>query len=148
MRLWDYRLLPYLPKGQLLSQKRECDLIWNDIAKGKQTNHILINYIWEYDAPKEELSVYYKRLCYEFARRGFKFNWNKNALPNLNDCMCVIPFDKHHNKRYLVQCFYNLQEKYDRGQKDFDLETYRKLVKFVDNEVNFNFDYLLNLKEE
>ena len=40
-------------------------------------------------------------------------------------------FVKHHTDRYLMQCFYNLQEKYDRGQKDFDRETYEKLLKFI-----------------
>ena len=44
MRCWHYKLLPYLPNSQLIAQKRECDLIWKDIAKGKQTNHILIIY--------------------------------------------------------------------------------------------------------
>ena len=56
MRLWHYKLLPYLPKGQLLAQKRECDLIWKDIKNGKKTNHILINYIWDYENPVKELS--------------------------------------------------------------------------------------------
>ena len=139
MRLWHYKLLPYLPKGQLLSQKRECDLIWKDIANGKQTNHILINYIWEYDEPVEELGVYYKRLCYEFARRGFKFNLSKYAHINLNDCSNVKPFDKHHNKQYALQCFFNLQEKFMRGQKDFDKQSYDNLCEFMFLKYDFVF---------
>ena len=142
MRLWGWQILPFLPKSQLLSQKRECDLIWKDIANGKQTNHILINYIWEYDEPVEELGVYYKRLCYEFVRRGFKFNWSKYAHINLNDCSNVKPFDKHHNDRYLLQCFYNLQEKFDRGQKDFDIETFCKLHDGVFGILNADEEYL------
>ena len=44
------------------------------------------------------------------------------------------PFKNHHDNRYLLQCFYNLQEKYDRGQKDFNLLDYSKLENFVKNE--------------
>ena len=36
-----------------------------------------------------------------------------------------------HDDRYLRQCFYNLQEKYDRGQKGFTKETYIALAEFV-----------------
>ena len=56
------------------------------------------------------------------------------------------PFVNHHNNRYLLQCFYNLQEKYDRGQKDFDNETFRNLVIFIDNELNYDCNLLLNIK--
>ena len=44
MRIWHRDLLPYLPKSQLLAQKRECDLIWKDIANGKQTLNEINNY--------------------------------------------------------------------------------------------------------
>ena len=37
MRLWHSKILPYLPDSQILSQKRECDLIWKDILNGKKT---------------------------------------------------------------------------------------------------------------
>lgn len=126
MKLWHYALLPYLPKGQLLSQKRECDLIWKDIAKGKQTNHILINYIWEYEDYKKELSLYYWLLKHEFRRRGFNFRDCKNAQL-LTKMEWEFPFKNHHNNRYLLQCFMNLCEKYDRGQKDFDEQTFKRL---------------------
>ncbi len=41
MRLWHYKLIPFLPKGQLLSQWRELNSIF-----AKQEHHILINYIY------------------------------------------------------------------------------------------------------
>ena len=69
MRLWHYELLSYLPNSQLIAQKRECDLIWKDIAAGKQTNHILINYIWSYEDYKEQLTIYYWLLKKEFINR-------------------------------------------------------------------------------
>lgn len=136
MRLWNWQLLPYLPDSQLLSQKRECDLIWKDIAKGKQTNHILINYIWKYEDYLKELSVYYWLLKEEFDKRGFKFNFSNNFVTkNVFYGYNYKPFSKHHDQQYLVQCFYNLQEKYVRGQKDFDRNTYIKLEQFVRNGV-------------
>ena len=134
MRLWHIDLLKYLPKLQLLSQKREMDLIWKNLAMGVQTNHILINYVWEYDEYEKELYVYYKALEKEFKRRNFKFNHSKYCLANYDYIIWYQPFKQHHNFRYLEQCYYNLEEKYDRKQKDFDLETYLKLRKFYMNE--------------
>lgn len=132
MRLWHYKLLPYLPKSQLIAQKRECDLIWKDIAAGKQTNHILINYIWSYEDYKMQLASYYYLLEKEYENRGFIF---------IDMCPLLIyetkltnkPFNIHHNDRYLLQNFYNLQEKYDRGQKDFYYTTYKKLLIFMED---------------
>lgn len=135
MRLWHYELLPYLPKSQLIAQKRECDLIWKDLASGKQTNHILINYIWTYHKPDIELYQYYTMLADEFDRRGFKFNFSEYINEDYYR-VTLHPFANHHNKQYLIQCFYNLQEKYIRGQKDFDYHTYMALSEFVRKEVN------------
>ena len=132
MRLWHYSLLPYLPNSQLIAQKRECDLIWKDIASGKQTNHILINYIWTYEDYKNQLTIYYWILKNEFKKRGFNFRDSSNANLLITYDMLKTPFEHHHNDKYLVQCFYNLQEKYDRGQKDFSYDTYKDLLKFME----------------
>lgn len=40
-------------------------------------------------------------------------------------------FSLHHNNRYLLQCFYNLQEKFDRKQRDFSKEEYQRLENFI-----------------
>lgn len=141
MRLWSSDLFPYLPKGQLLSQKRECDLILKDYLNGKQTNHILINYIWEY--PIENLIKYYVLLEREFIRRGFRFKRNyvdtiifeiqckkgKLELP-------CFPFFLHHDNLYLLTCFWNLREKFYGNQKDFSVEEYQALYKYVDKATN------------
>ena len=133
MRLWHIDLLPYIPNSQLLSQKRECDLIWKDIAEGKETNHILINYIWEYENPKVELFTYYLALYKEFTNRHFKFNSSKycdvkNVLRNANNYHI---FSRHHNREYIKICYYNLKEKYMRGQKDFSKECFQKLHDYM-----------------
>lgn len=132
MRLWHYELISFLPNSQLIAQKRECDLIWKDIAAGKQTNHILINYIWEYEDYKKELSLYYYLLKKEFDKRGFKFRICDDAYL-LTEYNFDEPFKNHHNNRYLLQNFYNLQEKYDRGQKDFSYGIYKKLLIFMED---------------
>lgn len=147
MRCWHYLLLPYLPKSQLLAQKRECDLIWKDIANGEKTNHILINYIWEYEDYKKQLNIYYCLLKKEFDKRGFKFNPKHDMLKlDLVESYCKVtqPFKFHHNRRYLLQCFMNLSEKYFRKQRDFDQETYDKLYDFVNKELNNILDDINN----
>lgn len=135
MRLWHWKILPYLPKSQLLAQKRECDLIWKDIGEGRKTNHVLINYIWEYEDYKEELALYYDLLKMEFKRRGFNFNYNPNSIVVI-DCNSHLPFYKHQDNRYLVECYFNLEEKQRRGQKDYDIKTFLELYTFVNNETN------------
>ena len=129
MRLWHYELIQYLPKSQLLAQWRELNSIFK-----KQDKHILINYIYEY--PKEDLMSYSYMVVNEMLRRGYKIknttNWNTYFKENLG-LLPDKPFKNHHHYRYLKQCFYNLQEKYDRGQKDFSEEQYNKLNKFVIN---------------
>jgi len=123
MRLWHYQLIPYLPKSQLLAQWRELNSIFK-----KQDKHILINYIYEY--PKDDLYSYTNMVVKEMTKRGYKIhidNWCNYFLDGITYKNIKQPFKNHHNFRYLQQCFYNLQEKYDRGQKDFSKELYDKL---------------------
>ena len=135
MRLWHYRILEVLPDSQLLAQKRECDLIWKDIKNDKKTNHILINYIWKYEEQdrNKQLASYYYLLEKEFNNRGFKFRDNCPVI--YFEDYDNKPFKEYHNVQYLMQCFFNLQEKYIRGQKDFSEEQYNKLMDFVRKEL-------------
>lgn len=137
MRLWCVDMIPYLPNSQLwlLAQKREVDLIWKDIAEGRKTNHILINYIWEYENYKAELFTYYLKLEKEFYNRHLRFNRSKYC-----EELFIIrwdnlyPFAQHHTKEYLLICYYNLKEKFMRGQKDFDILTFNRLTEFIESE--------------
>lgn len=133
MRLWHKDLIPYLPRQQLIAQWRECCLIATLLAKDHTPNHILVNPIIIYD-PAHFIS--YCSLVYKEAyERGYKINdkskkklendihaWQiflKYELPwDLEDRIPLkydMVFDGWHNDRYLAQCYYNLQEKYDRG---------------------------------
>ena len=127
-----------MPKSQLIAQWRELNSIFK-----KQDNHILINYIYEYD--KEELLEYTCYVIQTMQRNGIKINSYENlqnyfgltdkeimSLMFLDQTLIkFIPFKKHHTLRYLKQCFWNLAEKYDRGQKDFDEKLYQRLEKYV-----------------
>lgn len=141
MRLWHYKLIPFLPKSQLLAQWRELNSIFK-----KQDKHILINYVYEYG--KEDLMEYSIRIMSEMRRRNISIKSIQNYSlyfgkegKKIFDHLCLLrgqsknnrynPFPNHHTDRYLLQCFYNLQEKYDRGQKDFSEEQYKKLEEFI-----------------
>lgn len=154
MRLWHYKLIPYLPNSQLLAQWRELNSIFK-----KQDKHILINYIYEY--PKNDLAVYTCMVISEMEKRKFKinnlqnaisyFNWNDEfiykCIPNLKNAnIKIIPFKNHHNDRYLLQCYFNLQEKYDRGQKDFSEDEYWKLYEIAEK-IN-NRVWICDLEQE
>ena len=141
MRLWDYRLIKngLLPQSQLIAQWRELNVIY----KSEKVNHILINYVYNY--PKADLYMYSVFVIEELERCGFKVksleNFNnyfkdfegKGLYRRLKDIFTPFPF--HQNNRYLLQCFMNLQEKYDRGQRDFTREQYEKMRNFVIGEL-------------
>ncbi len=134
MRLWHYKLLPYLPNSQLIAQWRELNSIFK-----KQDKHILINYIYEY--PKMDLLIYSEMVIGEMWHREYKLKTQnfENYFDDLNmetyNVKHYEPFKNHHTDRYLIQCFYNLQEKFDRGQKDFTKERYEELAKYVVNDM-------------
>ena len=136
MRLWHWQLIPYLPKSQLVAQWRELNSIFK-----KQDKHILINYVYEY--PKNCLFGYSSKVITEMKKRGYKIknwdNWDNYFKDIKKDHTCddyvhINPFKNHHNKQYLEICYFNLEEKYIRGQKDFDDETWNKLNDFVKKE--------------
>ena len=129
MRLWHIDLIPYLPKSQLLAQWRELNSIFK-----KQDKHILISYIYDY--PKEYLWWYSQVVINEIQKRCYDIktwdNYNKYfsyTEPNFN-----LRF-KEHNNQYLTMNYWNLAEKYIRGQKDFTKEVWDKLDEFYKKEM-------------
>ena len=150
MRLWHKTLIPYLPKLQLLSQWRECCCICKNIADNGTPNHILVNKIMDYNA--FNFWNYTFLIVEEMKRRGykistkslnnFKHNFFKKDLVGKDALLLHDPsisFDRlfwsWHNKRYLRECLFNLEEKamcngiskdewkiiYDKFGKEFDL---------------------------
>ena len=133
MRLWHKDLIGYLPQQQLIAQWRELCMIAGLLAKDHTPNHILVNPILDYDPSHfiSYCSLVYKE-CYE---RGYQMHekprkkleddiraWQlylRDSLPWKLDDKIPVPYAdlyaKWHNQRYLQQCYYNLEEKYDRG---------------------------------
>ncbi len=83
----------------------------------------------------------------EFIKRGYKFKNNSifndydlDEEDNYSFQMNVngghMPF-KEHNIYYLLQCYFNLEEKFQRGQKDFSKKEFDKLFNFVDEYSGF-----------
>lgn len=136
MRLWHVDLLEFLPKGQLLSQWRELNSIF-----AKEDKHILINYIYEYS--KEDLYVYTEKVMDEMKKRGYKIRTYEKMNKYFGDLEVdkhVKPFKNHHDNEYLQICYYNLKEKFIRGQKDFEVDTYNNLRKYVNEQERNEWD--------
>lgn len=115
MRLWHTDLVPALPKSQLLAQWRELNSIF-----AKEDRHILINYIYDY--PREDLLLYTNIVLAEMRTRGIQIRTlDKMAryFEHVTEPAPYTPFAQHHNATYLEICYFNLKEKYIRGQKDF-----------------------------
>lgn len=122
MRLWHLELIDVLPRQQLLSQWRELSAIVGSIEKNGTPNHLLVNKVLDY--PSSHLFLYAGIVKDNMEKRGYKVNY---AVIEKITNYCVKAggisislkqneiFDDWHNKRYLCQCLYNLQEKYDCG---------------------------------
>ena len=134
MRLWHKDLLPCLPMQQMISQWRECCAIAARLNSDEHTpNHILVNKILDYDPA--HFWTYTNMVIGQFNIRGYSMadkslqDWEKNyrgwvtylktELPwRVEDNVIVRKedvFNGWHNKAYLRQCYYNLEEKYDCG---------------------------------
>ena len=116
MRLWHKDLISVLPRQQLLGQWRECCCIAKNLEEYGTPNHILVNRLLDY--PEAHFNAYSLAVYNEMLKRGYNCDWNKFAKWRINrnrDWDLKDIFPEWHNQRYLVQCYYNLQEKYDCG---------------------------------
>ena len=122
MRLWHKNLIPYLPKQQLLGQWRELNSIYT-----RRNTHLLINFIYS-KISYDDLYRYSILVLKEMKKRKYMIKNLDNMcdffglfkdviiedidIANI-DINSIYP-DKM-NDRYLRQCYYNLEEKYDCG---------------------------------
>lgn len=118
MRLWHYRLLPYLPDAQFRGQLRELVAIMRDWRDKGKTNHLLINKVTEYS--KEHLAEYF--MVYSavyFMRYGknikseYVQEFNSFSPDHLPPRAPIFP--EWHNETYLNICMANLFEKHRFG---------------------------------
>ena len=101
----------------LVSQWRECIAIKRQWEKGT-LKHRLVSYVKDYDG--EYFINYCHAVTREMLFRDINFQ-TKYMMEIGRFCQNkyeIIPdfiYYPEHNDRYLKQCYYNLQEKYDRG---------------------------------
>ena len=132
MRLWHYKLIPVLPREQLLGQWRECCLIARNIYEKGTPNHILVNPITKY--PYRQFLRYCEMVSGEMFDRGYSVDtrcltkylteeeqemFNRMTLQTTMREGEIL-FTGWHNRRYMVQCIMNMEEKFDRGGIPYD----------------------------
>lgn len=124
MRLWHTSLIKVLPREQLVATWRELSAIAGSIQKKGTPNHILVNFIIDYDFDHFISYAYYVRE--KMTRRGYRTMnsvWDK--IVSLKPDYTILPFEIVYlakmNKIYFDVCWYNLYEKYlCGGIKDED----------------------------
>lgn len=119
MRIWHKDLIKVLPREQLVAQWRELSAIAGNINTKGTPNHILVNKIMNY--PMSHFISYAHYVREEMTRRGYRTMnsvWEKIIKVTDGDYN-ILPlgelFPEWHNTQYLIQCYYNLEEKYDCG---------------------------------
>lgn len=111
----------------LVAQWRECIAIKRQWEKGT-LKHRLVSYVMDHN--RECFMQYVAHIDSEMTMRGIKHQ-DKYYDEILEFCeedideevvYQELPYHEH-NDRYLTQCYFNLQEKYDRGivtEKEWD----------------------------
>ena len=125
MRLWHKNLITVLPREQLVSQWREISACAGAIQTKGTPNHILVNFILDYDYDHFISYAYYIRK--EMTKRGYRTMssvWGKIIAlkPNYN----LIPLEEVYKEKmdttYLIICYWNLMEKHlCGGISDIDI---------------------------
>ena len=126
MRLWHTKLIKYLPREQMVAQWRELSAIAGAIQKNGTPNHVLVNFVLDYNYDNFISYAYYVRK--EMTSRGYRTMnsvWDK--ITNLQPDYTILPFEEVYkekmNNTYLEICYYNLYEKYLCGgisKEDWD----------------------------
>ena len=124
MRIWHTNLIKVLPREQLVAQWRELSAIAGSIQQKGTPNHILVNFIMDYDFDHLISYAYYVRE--EMTQRGYRTTnnvWEK--IISLKPDYTILPlkevYARKMNNTYFDICWYNLYEKYlCGGIKDED----------------------------
>lgn len=121
MRLWHTKLIKTLPNMHLQAQWRELSAIAGAIQKNGTPNHVLVNFVLDYDYDNFISYAYYIRQ--EMTNRGIRTMnsvWEK--IISLKPDYTILPIEEVYkekmDKLYLKICYYNLFEKYICGMFD------------------------------
>ncbi|GAB4074765.1 TIGR02328 family protein [Barrientosiimonas marina] len=120
MRLWHEKLLPELPRQQLLGQHRECCALRGN---GWGKNHSTVNYVFRHSPYK--LYQYHMKVMNEMKRRGYHIDslWEdplyrgKKCSPFEDEQLTKTGTQEgetiypEHDQDYLQACIDNLREK-------------------------------------
>ena len=126
MRLWHQKLIPYLPRQQLLGQHRECCALR---GKGWGKKHSVVNYVFTHY--HIQLVAYHYLVMEEMRHRGYNpdkiwynSNWRGSVLGEEKDWTSQEAVDvvyndakngqmiyPEHNDAYLRECIENLRSK-------------------------------------
>ena len=134
MRLWHTSLISVLPREHIVAQWRELSAIAGKIQTSGTPNHVLVNFVMDYDFDHFISYAYYIRQ--EMTSRKYRTMnsvWEK--IVSLKPDWTLLPLEEVYKYKmsefYLTICYYNLYEKYDCGMFDnFDEieKVYRRIV--------------------
>lgn len=134
MRLWHTKLITALPREQLVAAWRELSAIAGKIQLNGTPNHVLVNFVTNYDFDHFISYAYYIRQ--EMTARKYRTMnsvWDK--IVSLKPNWTLLPLEKVYKNKmndfYLTVCYYNLYEKFDCGMFDnFDEieKIYRRII--------------------
>ena len=134
MRLWHIDLIPVLPREQLVAQWRELSAIAGAIQKNGTPNHVLVNFVTDYDY--DHFISYAHYIREEMTKRGYRTMnsvWNK--IVALKPQWELLPRDDVYaskmNDFYFTVCYYNLYEKYDCGMFESFQDIYTLYHKII-----------------
>jgi len=133
MRLWHKDLIKALPQAHLVAQWRELSAIAGAIDKNGTPNHVLVNFVLDYDYDNFISYAYYIRE--EMTSRGIRtMNTVWDKIVNLKPEWTLLPLEKIYEQKmndlYLKICYYNLYEKYLCGMFD-NIEPINEVVKNI-----------------
>ena len=133
MRLWHVDLIHVLPREQLVAQWRELSAIAGKIKTTGTPNHILVNFVLNYDY--DHFISYAAAVRKEMNSRGYKTMnsvWDKIASlkPDWNLISNNLIYKDKMNYDYMTVCFWNLWEKYSCG--GISKENFDKIKKIYD----------------
>ena len=134
MRLWHTQLISALPREHLVAQWRELSAIAGSIQTKGTPNHVLVNFVMNYDFDHFISYAYYIRQEMN-ARKYRTMNSVWDKIVSLKPDWTLLPFEEVYKNKmndfYLTVCYYNLYEKFDCGMFDnFDEieKIYRRII--------------------
>ena len=115
MRLWHIKLIKVLPREQLVGCWRELSSIAGAIQQKGTPNHLLVNFVLDYDY--DHFISYALYIRNEMSKRGYRTMdsvWQK--IIALKPQYTILPLSEVYkekmNDTYWTICYYNLKEKW------------------------------------